>query len=157
MWRVCWRLQLAVFIVVSLTVCSRGQEVKASHSSEQIEQNPQTLTGCLDKSEQANEFTLHAEDGKVWQVKGDSRALLAQVGHTVTVFGDSHYPEYQIEPCERWLSGRSTRSSLIAKPLTVCGSSLRLLTEYRHLALDPATCRFRNQVEKGCYCWLSAS
>lgn len=93
--------------------------MKASHSSEQIEQNPQTLTGCLDKSEQANEFTLHAEDGKVWQVKGDSRALLAQVGHTVTVFGDSHYPEYQIEPTTAANANGTRAASRYPREITV--------------------------------------
>ena len=93
----CWRLPLVAFVLVSLATCSHGQDFNASHSTDQIEQNPRTLTGCLDKDKNADEFELQEENGEVWRVKGDDLALLAQVGHTVIIIGDSLPADDQVQ------------------------------------------------------------
>ena len=92
----CWRLQLVAFVLVTLATCSHGQDVDASHSTDQVDQNPRTLTGCLNKAKNADEFNLEEENGEVWRVKGDSLELLAQVGHTVTIIGNS-LPDDQVQ------------------------------------------------------------
>jgi hypothetical protein len=46
-----------------------------------------TLTGCLQKSDDANEYNLTTGKGGTWEIKSDSVDLSAHVGHTVTVTG----------------------------------------------------------------------
>jgi hypothetical protein len=48
-----------------------------------------TLTGCLQKGEDANEFALMAKDGSTWELKSDSVDLAPHVGHTVTITGET--------------------------------------------------------------------
>jgi hypothetical protein len=45
-----------------------------------------TLTGCLQKGDDANEYKLTSDTGS-WDVKSDSVQLAPHVGHTVSVTG----------------------------------------------------------------------
>ncbi len=44
-----------------------------------------TVTGCLQKGDEANEFRLLANDGSTWELRSDTVNLAPHVGHTVTV------------------------------------------------------------------------
>ncbi len=46
-----------------------------------------TLTGCLQKGEDANEYNLTAKGGGTWEIKSDSVNLDEHVGHTVKIVG----------------------------------------------------------------------
>ena len=46
-----------------------------------------TLTGCLQKAEDANEYNLATKNGGTWEVKSDSVKLAPHVGHTMTITG----------------------------------------------------------------------
>ena len=46
-----------------------------------------TLTGCLQKGEDANEYNFTAKDGGTWEIKSDSVKLDEHVGHTVKITG----------------------------------------------------------------------
>jgi hypothetical protein len=46
-----------------------------------------TLTGCLQKTDDANEFQLTTKAGATWEIKSDSVKMAPHVGHTVTVTG----------------------------------------------------------------------
>ena len=46
-----------------------------------------TLTGCLQKGEDANEYNFIAKDGGAWEIKSDSVKLDEHVGHTVKIVG----------------------------------------------------------------------
>jgi len=46
-----------------------------------------TLTGCLQKGEDVDEYTLTAKDGGTREIKSDSIKLDDHIGHTVTVTG----------------------------------------------------------------------
>lgn len=54
--------------------------------------NVRTLTGCLQKGEDANEYNLMGQDGSTWEVKSDSVDLASHVGHTVTITGAVAHP-----------------------------------------------------------------
>jgi hypothetical protein len=88
---------MAALVILGSTMCSPAQDVKSNHASDQTELSRQTLTGCLLKGEQPDEFKLEVEEGGVWRIKGDNRELLAEVGQTVTVSGDSPTPDAQTE------------------------------------------------------------
>ena len=47
----------------------------------------QTVTGCLQKGDEAGEFSITAEDGKVWGLRSTAVKLADHVGHKVTVAG----------------------------------------------------------------------
>ena len=46
-----------------------------------------TVTGCLQKSDDPNEFVLKGNDGSDWEVRSDNVPLADHVGHTVSATG----------------------------------------------------------------------
>ncbi len=46
-----------------------------------------TVTGCLQKGDEANEFSVTGEDGKTYGLRSKSVDLSKHVGHKVTVTG----------------------------------------------------------------------
>ena len=45
------------------------------------------VTGCLQKGDQADQFSITGEDGKSWDLRSSTVKLAEQVGHQVTVTG----------------------------------------------------------------------
>jgi hypothetical protein len=46
-----------------------------------------TVTGCLQKTDHANEFLLIGNDGSSWEVRSNAVSLADHVGHTVNATG----------------------------------------------------------------------
>ena len=46
-----------------------------------------SLTGCLQKGDEPDEFTITGEDGKTWGLRSSDVKLADHVGHKVTVTG----------------------------------------------------------------------
>jgi hypothetical protein len=46
-----------------------------------------TVTGCLQKADQANHFQLKGKDGSSWDRTSDNLSLADHVGHSVSVTG----------------------------------------------------------------------
>jgi hypothetical protein len=70
----------------------------AEDTAKTTHQRARTLTGCLQKGEDANEYNLTAKDGATWEIKSDSVKLDDHVGHTVTVTGVvSHQKEHAMK------------------------------------------------------------
>jgi|GEM_PF-1571910 len=46
-----------------------------------------TLTGCVQKGEDANEYNITSKDGGTWEIKSDSVKLDEHVGHEVKITG----------------------------------------------------------------------
>ena len=65
----------------------------AQHTTKATHKKTRTLTGCLQKGEDANEYNLTAKDGATWEIKSDSVKLDDHVGHTVTVTGVVAHPK----------------------------------------------------------------
>jgi hypothetical protein len=84
---------IALFMFASAAGLAAGQDTtKATH------QKTRTLTGCLQKGEDANEYNLTAKDGATWEIKSDNLKLDDHVGHTVTVTGVvSHHQEHAMK------------------------------------------------------------
>lgn len=55
-------------------------EKKGSHT-------PKTITGCLQKGDEPDEFTITGEDGKTWGLRSTTVKLADHVGHKVTITG----------------------------------------------------------------------
>jgi len=73
-----------VVLVVSLAAAQQAEKKSNSGSK--------TVTGCLQKSDEANEFRITATDGKIYDLRSSSVQLAEHVGHQVTVTG-SFKPE----------------------------------------------------------------
>ena len=46
-----------------------------------------TVTGCLQKGDQPDQFSITGEDGKSWELRSSTVKLADHVGHQVTVTG----------------------------------------------------------------------
>ena len=61
--------------------------VTAQDTTKTTHKKTRTLTGCLQKGEDANEYNLTTKEGATWEIKSDSVKLDEHVGHTVKVVG----------------------------------------------------------------------
>ena len=59
----------------------------ATSSASDTHANVRTLTGCIQKGEDMNEYELLGQDGSTWELKSDAVDLASHVGHTVTITG----------------------------------------------------------------------
>ena len=72
-------------IALSLVVGAAG--LATAQDTAKTNNKTRTLTGCLQKSEDANEFNFTAKDGGTWEIKSVNVKLAGHVGHTVTIVG----------------------------------------------------------------------
>jgi len=73
---------IALFMFAGGAVLATAQDTtKTTHKK------TRTLTGCLQKGEDANEYNLTTKDGGTWEIKSDSVKLDEHVGHTVKISG----------------------------------------------------------------------
>ena len=56
-------------------------------SQEKSASKTKTVTGCLQKGDQPDEFSITGEDGKSWDLRSNTVKLADHVGHQVTVTG----------------------------------------------------------------------
>jgi hypothetical protein len=73
---------IALFMLVGAAGLAAAQDTtKTTHHK------TRTLTGCLQKGEDANEFNFTAKDGGTWEIKSEKVKLDEHVGHTVKIVG----------------------------------------------------------------------
>jgi hypothetical protein len=73
---------IALFVFVGVAGLATAQDTtKTTHKK------TRTLTGCLQKGEDANEYNLTTKNGGTWEIKSDSVKLDEHVGHTVKITG----------------------------------------------------------------------
>src|SRR5712671_5620040 len=73
---------LALFMFAGATGLAAAQDTKKT-----THKKTRTLTGCLQKGDDANEYNLTTKGGATWEIKSDSVKLDDHVGHTVAVTG----------------------------------------------------------------------
>ena len=76
-----------VMIVVGLFIFSGAALVAAQDTTKTTHKKIRTLSGCLQKSDDANEYKLTTAKGGTWEIKSDAVKLDEHVGHTVTLTG----------------------------------------------------------------------
>jgi hypothetical protein len=59
----------------------------AQDTTKTTHKKTRTLTGCVQKGEDANEYNFTAKGGGTWEIKSDSVKLDEHVGHTVKITG----------------------------------------------------------------------
>ena len=65
-------------------IAQEKQEKKAEKAA-----HTQTVTGCLQKGDEAGEFSITGEDGNTWGLHSTSVKLDQHLGHKVTVTGST--------------------------------------------------------------------
>jgi hypothetical protein len=72
----------ALFVFTGTARLSAAQDTtKTTHKK------TRTLTGCLQKGDDANEYKLTTAKGATWEIKSDTVKLGDHVAHTVTITG----------------------------------------------------------------------
>jgi len=82
--------KLAFWLIplVCLSLCSAALIAQTSAAEKKAEKS-QTVTGCLQKGDEAGEFSIKGEDGKTWGLRSTSVKLDQHIGHQVTVTGST--------------------------------------------------------------------
>lgn len=74
---------IGLFIMVGTSQFSSAQDDAKKTTHKKV----RTVTGCLQKTDDANEYRLTTKAGGTWEIKSDSVKMAPHVGHTVTVTG----------------------------------------------------------------------
>jgi len=73
---------LALFMFTGAAGLDTAQDTtKTTHKK------TRTLTGCLQKGDDANEYKLTTAKGATWEIKSDTVKLGEHIAHTVTITG----------------------------------------------------------------------
>ena len=73
---------IVLTLLVSLTVLAQDATKPSDDQSK-----TKAVTGCLQKGDQADLFSITGEDGKSWDLRSSTVKLADHVGHQVTVTG----------------------------------------------------------------------
>jgi hypothetical protein len=80
-------LKIVTGIIALFMFAGAAGLATAQDTTKTTHKKTRTLTGCLQKGEDANEFNLTVKDGGTWEIKSDSLKLGEHVGHTVKITG----------------------------------------------------------------------
>jgi hypothetical protein len=80
-------LKIAVGVIALFMFVGAAGQATAQDTTKTAHKKTRTLTGCLQKGEDANEYNFTAKGGGTWEIKSDSVKLGDHVGHTVTITG----------------------------------------------------------------------
>ena len=82
--------KLAFWLIPILCLSLRPVALIAQTAApEKKVEKSQTVTGCLQKGDEAGEFSIKGEDGKTWGLRSTSVKLDQHIGHQVTVTGST--------------------------------------------------------------------
>lgn len=104
---------LGFILALALAVCTFA--VTASAQKDDKKPTPVTVTGCLQKGDEPQEFAITGTDGKNYELVSSSVKLSEHVGHKVSVTGttiaEKNEADEKREQGEGW-SGKIKVSSL---------------------------------------------
>jgi len=75
--------------IVCLSLCPVALIAQSAAPEKKAEKSSHTVTGCLQKGDEAGEFSIKGEDGKTWGLRSTSVKLDQHIGHQVTVTGST--------------------------------------------------------------------
>src|ERR1700752_5102504 len=103
-----------------------GAPQMGDEKAAKAESGKHTVTGCLQKGDEAGGYTITDKDGKVWELHSKQVKLSGHVGHTVSVSGmatnGSKEEEEKIAANER-------KESNGMEPADLKVSSLKMVSE----------------------------
>ena len=81
------KVKIAMAFVALFMFAGAAALATAQDTTKTTHKKTRTLTGCLQKGDDANEYQLTTAKGGTWEIKSDSLKLGDHVGHTVTITG----------------------------------------------------------------------
>ena len=100
------------------------QEKKADKSA-----HTQSVTGCLQKGDEAGEFSITGEDGKTWGLRSTSVKLGEHLGHKVTVTGSTTHETKAQEKAEEKKEGQVENAASKAEYADLTVTSLKMVSD----------------------------
>jgi hypothetical protein len=80
-------LRLVRLFALLLFVFALGTYVTPNASAQEKASGKTTVTGCLQKGDEAGEYSITGEDGKMYGLRSQTVKLSQHVGHKVTITG----------------------------------------------------------------------
>jgi hypothetical protein len=81
------KLKIAMTVVALVVFTSTAGLAAAQDTTKTTHKKTRTLTGCLQKGDDANEYKLTTAKGATWEIKSDTVKLGDHVAHTITITG----------------------------------------------------------------------
>jgi len=91
------RIVCSITAVLTVMLSFAGVGITAANAADKN----LTVTGCLQKGDEANEFSITGEDGKNYDLTSSAVDLSKHVGHKVTVTGTFKPEAYEKEKGEK--------------------------------------------------------
>jgi hypothetical protein len=110
--------------ILCLSLCPIALIAQTAAPEKKAEKS-QTVTGCLQKGDEAGEFSIKGEDGKTWGLRSTSVKLDQHIGHQVTVTGSTTHETKAEEKKEGQVENAASKAEYA--DLTV--TSLKMVSE----------------------------
>jgi hypothetical protein len=110
--------------ILCLSLCPIALIAQTAAPEKKAEKS-QTVTGCLQKGDEAGEFSIKGEDGKTWGLRSTSVKLDQHIGHQVTVTGSTTHETKAEEKKEGQVENAGSKTEYA--DLTV--TSLKMVSE----------------------------
>ena len=110
--------------ILCLSLCPVALIAQTAAPEKKAEKS-QTVTGCLQKGDEAGEFSLKGEDGKTWGLRSTSVKLDQHIGHQVTVTGSTTHETKAEEKKE----GQVEKASSKAEYADLTVTSLKMVSD----------------------------
>src|ERR1700675_3946055 len=81
------KVKVAIALLALLLFAGIASRATAQDTPSATHNKTRTLTGCLEKGDDANEYRLTTAKGSTWEIKSDIVKLGDHVAHTVTITG----------------------------------------------------------------------
>ena len=111
--------------ILCLSLCSVVLMAQTAAPEKKAEKSTHTVTGCLQKGDEAGEFSITGEDGKTWGLRSTSVKLDEHLGHKVTVTGSTTHETKAEEKKEGQVENAGSKTEYA--DLTV--TSLKMVSE----------------------------
>ena len=110
--------------ILCLSLCPVALIAQTAAPEKKAEKS-QTVTGCLQKGDEAGEFSLKGEDGKTWGLRSTSVKLDQHIGHQVTVTGSTTHETKAEEKKEGQVENAGSKTEYADLDVT----SLKMVSE----------------------------
>lgn len=80
-------IRIVTMLVALFMLAGAADLATAQDTTKTTHKKTRTLTGCVQKGDDAKEYNLAAKGGGTWEIKSDSVKLEEHVGHTVKITG----------------------------------------------------------------------
>jgi hypothetical protein len=85
--RLTMKLKFTAAAIALFMFAGAAGTATANDAQKTTHKKTRTLTGCLQKSEDAHEYNFTSKNGGTWEIKSDNVSLGEHVGHTVKIVG----------------------------------------------------------------------